>query len=347
MDTIQKISHQLVLLWLQSRKQLVEDIASQLEALIHEPVLQELNTEKYFTDGAPNPQIVQTIRWKSVYIFSDPNGDKDGNWPESSINDIYMYTRALSKIAKDFGAQTVNVFYTTFPYARDDKYDDLWNSTSHKRKANLANLAVSDTIHDGNRYCVTLDLHNPATFNRSDWTRFVNLGTWRAFEEIVAKEWLSKKDAVLSWCDEWSLKKIRKTAQDLSMKHIITLKEKDYSQDQEVEDIIVLWDVAGKDVILYDDILDTGGTFCKTIEKIHEKGPNKIIWFVTHLLLNNDAQSKLDALYHAWKLQKLYTTNTVHKNNLPSYIEIIDVSTLFANTIMSIENNQSIDYNNG
>jgi ribose-phosphate pyrophosphokinase len=256
-----------------------------------------------------------------------------------------MYTRALTKIAKDFGAETVNVLYTSFPYARDDKYDDLWNSTTHKRKANLANLAVSDIIHDGNRYCITLDLHNPATFNRSDWTRFVNLGTWRAFEEILQREWLVKSNVVLSWCDEWSLKKIRKTAQDLSMKHVITLKEKDYSQDQEVEDIIVLGDVAWKDVILYDDILDTGGTFCKTIEKIHEKNPRTIVWFVSHLLLNNDAQSKLDALYASWKLHKLYVTNTVLKKDLPSYIEIIDTSSLFANTIVSIENNQSIDYN--
>jgi len=36
-----------------------------------------------------------------------------------------MYARAITKTAKDFGAKTTNQIFTTFPYARDDKYDDV------------------------------------------------------------------------------------------------------------------------------------------------------------------------------------------------------------------------------
>jgi phosphoribosylpyrophosphate synthetase len=109
-----------------------------------------------------------------------------------------MTTRALTKTIKDFGAETVSILYTSFPYARDDKYDDIGNSTSPKRKANLANLAVSDAIQDGNNYCITLDLHNPATFNQRGSTKFVNLPIGWLFEEILQKEKLSKTNTILS-----------------------------------------------------------------------------------------------------------------------------------------------------
>jgi len=59
---------------------------------------------------------------------------------------------------------------------------------------------VEDAINDGNAYCITLDLHNPATFNRSKSTNFVNLGIGWIFEEIMKD--IEKEDITISGCDE-------------------------------------------------------------------------------------------------------------------------------------------------
>jgi hypothetical protein len=61
-------------------------------------------------------------------------------------------------------------------------------------------MIVKDTINDGNAYCITLDLHNPATFNRSESTSFINLGIGWIFEEIMKD--IKNEDITISGCDE-------------------------------------------------------------------------------------------------------------------------------------------------
>ncbi len=63
---------------------------------------------------------------------------------------------------------------------------------------------------------------------------------------------------------------------------VITLKEKDYNQAQQVDVIKVYGEIEGKDVVLYDDLLDTGGTLVKTIEAVAAKKPRSINVLISH-----------------------------------------------------------------
>lgn len=347
MPGIDSVTRPIILIWTDDRSELIIAIKEKLSLLLKNEVQAECNPQKYFTDGAPDMKIEESIRGKHVYVITDPNSnDANGAGIVSSINDRYMYARALSKTAKDFWAKTINQIFTTFPYARDDKNDDVGNNKHTKRKPNLANLAVQDIINDNNDYCITLDLHNPATFNRSAPTKFVNLSIGWLFQEIIDQEKIEKENMIISWCDEWSLKKIRAVAKWFDVPIVITLKEKDYDQAQQVDVIKVYGDIENKDVVLYDDLLDTGGTLVKTIEAVAAKKPRSINVLISHWLFNGDALDKLDKAYKKWLFNKLFITNTVKRKNLPDYIQVIDTSTIFARTIESIVTEEGINYNN-
>jgi len=339
------IPRPIIIIGTDDRKELIVAIQQKLSLVLLNEVQIELNPQKYFTDKSPNLEIKESIRWKHVYIITDPHSnDANAAGHVSSINDRYMYAKALTKTAMDFGAKTVNQIFPAFPYARDDKYDDIGNSAHTTRKPNLANQVVEEVINDGNDYCITLDLHNPATFNRSKTTHFVNLGIGWMFKQII--EDVGKENMVFSGCDEWSLKKIRAIAKDFEVPVLVTLKQKDYSQSQQVDVINVYGDVEGKSVILYDDMIDTWWTLVKTIETMAAKNPTSINVLVTHGLFHGDALHKLDKAHKKWLFNKLYITDTIKRKNLPEFIQNIDTSTIFARTIESIVRESGINFNN-
>lgn len=347
MWSINNSTRPIILIGTDDRRDLIEAMQKKLSIALLNEVQAEYNPQKYFTDGAPNMKLLESLRGKHVYVITDPNSNEaNGEGIVSRLNDRYMYARAISKTAKDFGAKTINQIFTTFPYARDDKNDDVGNNKHTTRKPNLANLAVQDIINDNNNYCITLDLHNPATFNRSTPTNFINLSIGWLFQEIIEQEKIARENMLISWCDEWSLKKIRAVAKWFDVPIVITLKEKDYNQAQQVDVIKVYGEIEGKDVVLYDDLLDTGGTLVKTIEAVAAKKPRSINVLISHWLFNGEAMDKLDIAHKKWLFNKLFITNTVKRKNLPDYIQVIDTSTIFARTIESIVTEEGINYNN-
>ena len=72
----------------------------------------------------------------------------------------------------------------------------------------------------------------------------------------------------MSGTDAGGKKKIEAISKDLHINHITTLKERDYTMDQKVERVAVYGDCEDKDVILHDDMIDTGGTMIQSIREI-------------------------------------------------------------------------------
>ncbi len=179
------------------------------------------------------------------------------------------------RIAQVFGAKTTNVLFPAFPYARDDKLDNMGTKEHMKRKPNAASMIVQDCVTQNINHVITHDIHNLATISvphMIGWkTKFISTAYWRMIEEVIKKAWIIQENTVLSGTDEWALRKIVAVCKDLKLNNLTTLKAKDYSQAQAVEDIQVYGECTDKDVILYDDILDTGGTLLTCLRKIHKK----------------------------------------------------------------------------
>lgn len=303
---------------------------------------------EYFSDWSPRLLLSESVRGNSVVILSDlfsHTNTKTGSSP--SINDKYISTRALIKTVKDFWADIITVILPCFPYARDDKYDHNWCSDTKKRKPNLANLAVNDMINDNVSHVITVDLHNDATFNRTTNTKFINLSPGWLFKKIIHDMQLDSSNTLLSWTDAGSKKKIEAISKDLQINHITTLKERDYSQDQKISQVSVYWDCYGKNIILYDDMIDTWWTMIECIKAIKAKWAKSIHVIASHGMFHWDSITQFNSLYNEGTIQSLSITDSITHSNLPDWINVIELSTLYTNTLLSLFNNKDIHYNAG
>ncbi|KAJ1955460.1 ribose phosphate diphosphokinase subunit prs4, partial [Dispira parvispora] len=100
-------------------------------------------------------------------------------------------------------------------------------------------------------------------------------------------------------------------------------------------------DVRGKVAIIIDDIADTFGTMGLAAEVLQQHGATKIYGIVTHGLLSGPAMDIL----HQSPLCRLATTNTVPqdcKQSLSDKVDVIDVSSIFAEAIRRTHNGESV-----
>jgi ribose-phosphate pyrophosphokinase len=100
-------------------------------------------------------------------------------------------------------------------------------------------------------------------------------------------------------------------------------------------------EIEGKDIVLMDDMVDTGGTLCKAADMMMERGANSVRAMCTHGILSGKAYENIEKS----KLTELIVTDTVPlKQNSPK-IKVISVSDLFAKVISSVHNYESISSN--
>jgi ribose-phosphate pyrophosphokinase len=80
-------------------------------------------------------------------------------------------------------------------------------------------------------------------------------------------------------------------------------------------------DVKGMDVIIFDDIISTGGTVKAAASLLHDAGASKIVAACTHPLLVGDAEAKL---------RQAGVSDVIGTNTVPSKVSKVDVSEVIA-----------------
>ncbi len=281
--------------------------------------------------------LTKSVRWKHVYLFSDPSGDyesKDLSVRKNDLDRKLMHDLLLLNSIRDNGARTVNLVQSCVPYARQDK------TTPEKRQSASIDVIgwwiAGITERDG--YCITMDIHNPASKSAFKWTNFINLYTGWFVEECMRDVWLTKDNTVLSGADQWWDKTIQAISKQFKLNNITVIKKRDYSIMNSVEEINIYGDVEWKDVFIHDDMLDTWGTMETLIRKMLKKKPKSINVGVTHWMLNGKAIERLTRIREEsnWIVQNIYITDSINKENLPDFIKVIETKNILANTITGI-----------
>lgn len=106
----------------------------------------------------------------------------------------------------------------------------------------------------------------------------------------------------------------------------------------QVAEMTVIGDVVGKDVVLVDDIIDTGGTLCKAAEMMLEHGAKTVRACITHPLLSGNAHDNI----RNSRLTELVTTDTIPLKEANDKITVLSVAPLFADVIRKAHNYESI-----
>jgi ribose-phosphate pyrophosphokinase len=227
--------------------------------------------------------------------------------------------------AKRSSAKRVTAVIPYFGYGRQDRKDQPRVSITAKMIANLITVAGADRV-------ITLDLHAAQIQGFFD-IPFDHLYASPIFTNLL-KEKL--ENFVVASADMGGVKLARSYAKRLGANIVVIDKRRPEQNKAEVMNII--GDVKGKNVLIVDDLIDTGGTFVSTIEALKNNGAQEIYGAVTHALLSGEAVSKIENS----SLKVLYVTDSIPVKDNCSKIEVRTASELLAESIIRSYHNESI-----
>ena len=274
-----------------------------------------------FADGEVFVQVGESVRNKDVYIIQ-PTGrpSSNENWME-----LYCIIDALKRAS----AKRITAVIPYYGYSRQDRKNEPRVPITAKLVANLL-------TESGVGRVLSLDLHAAQIQGFFD-IPVDHMQSKNIFLEKIRKD-LDISNSIIVSPDIGGIGRARLIAKALKLDIAIIDKRRDRANECEVMNII--GDVKGKDAIIIDDIIDTGGTLIKSINALKQSGMRKIFVFITHAVCSGDVYERINAS----EIEKLYITDSfkVINERLGNKIEVISVAPAIADAIRHIHTEMSI-----
>jgi len=281
-----------------------------------------INTNiKRFADGEIYIEINENIRGNSVFVIQSTSNPANDN-----IMELLLCIDALRRSS----AKNITAVIPYFGYARQDRKVAPRTSISAKVVSNLITNAGANRI-------VTVDLHAGQIQGFFD-IPVDNLFTTPLFARYIKKKFKNKNLVCVS-PDVGGVQRTRGLATKIKADLAIIDKRRPEPGKSQVMNII--GEVKGKNCIIVDDIIDSGGTIVNAVEALKKAGAIDVYVFITHAVLSGEAAQKIKKS----KIKKLIITDTIDnsfkiKNN--SKIEVISIAPLMAEAINRISNSTSV-----
>ncbi|MGE5498432.1 MAG: ribose-phosphate diphosphokinase [Syntrophothermus sp.] len=272
---------------------------------------------KRFSDGEIWVKYKENIRGRDVFIIQSTAP------PAENLMELLIMIDA----AKRASAKRITAVIPYFGYARQDRKDQPRVAITAKLVANLITTAGADRV-------ITMDLHAAQIQGFFD-IPFDHLYSSPIFSGVFNS--MSENLAVVS-PDVGGIKIARSYARRLNAGLVVIDKRRPKPNIAEVMNII--GDVKDKNVLIVDDLIDTGGTFVSAVEALKNKGANEIYGAVTHPLLSSDAVERIEKS----SISKLYISDTLYfdESRGTSKIFVRTASDIFAEAIRRTYINESI-----
>src|SRR6478736_576152 len=241
-------------------------------------------TSKRFADGELFVKIDENVRGRDVYIIQPTNP------PAENLIELLL----LMDAAKRASAARVTAVIPYFGYARQDRKDQPRVAISAKLMANMVSMAGADRV-------LAIDFH------QHQLQGFFDLPVDHLYAAPVFVSHYRQKqlhDPVVVAPDVGSAKMARGFAKRLNASLAIIDKRRPSANVAEV--VNVVGDVAGKDCLIPDDMIDTAGTISEAAAALKRLGARRVFAFATHALLSGPAIERL----RASPIEEVTVTNT-------------------------------------
>lgn len=276
---------------------------------------------KKFADSEIFVEINENVRGEDIFIIQSTSNPANHNLMELLIT-IDAIKRASAK--------RITAVIPYYGYARQDRKTASRTPISAKLVANLITTAGADRV-------LTLDLHAGQIQGFFD-IPVDNLYAAPVFSRDI-KENFDTKNLVVVSPDVGGLVRARLIAKKLDSDLAIVDKRRPAPGVSEVMNII--GEVNGKDCVIIDDMVDSGGTLCNAAEAILQKGAKSVSAYITHGVLSGEACKRIANS----KLQKLVITNSIEptKETLEvQNIKVINIANLMGEAIRSVSFEKSV-----
>ncbi len=270
-----------------------------------------------FSDGEIGVEFEESIRGQFVFLVQSTFA------PADNLMELLLMIDA----AKRASAYKVIAVIPYYGYARQDRKDKPRVAIGSKLVANMLMAAGADRV-------VTMELHAPQIQGYFD-IPVDHLDSSAIFIPYI--EGLNLTNLTFAAPDVGSANRIREVATYFECDMVIC--DKHRKRANEIASMVLIGDVADRDVVLIDDIVDTGGTLAKSAALIKEKGARSVRAFCTHPVLSGKAYENISNSV----LEELVVCDTIPVKPGCDKIRVVSTAELFAIAIRNALENKSIN----
>ncbi len=274
-----------------------------------------------FPDGESFVQIEESIRGTDVFVVQPTCPPTNHN-----LMELLVMVDAIRRAS----ASRITAVMPFYGYARQDRKDKPRVPITSKLVANLLTAAGVDRV-------LTMDLH------AAQIQGFFEIPVDHLYSVPVLIKHLKNtyvkdmKNLVVVSPDIGGVKNAKSYANILGTELAIVAKQR--ISATEVNAHAVIGDVQGKDVLMVDDMTESGGTLCAAAEVLKQHGAARIFAAVSHGVLNEKARTRLASS----PIERLLTSDSVPMA-YGEQVDTVSIAPLLAQAIYNIHNNASVTH---
>jgi ribose-phosphate pyrophosphokinase len=295
-----------------ANRPLAEEVATELNSVLCKATIRR------FADGEIFVKIDENVRGRDVYIIQPTNP------PAENLIELLL----LMDAARRASAARITSVIPYFGYARQDRKDQPRVAISAKLMANIISGAGADRV-------LAMDFH------QHQLQGFFDLPVDHLYAApVFTSHYRQKglKNLVIVASDVGGAKMARGFAKRLDAS--LAIIDKRRTAANVAEAVNVVGDVEGKDCIIPDDMIDTGGTMAEAAHALKRLGAQDIYLCATHALLSGPAVERLSQA----PIKEVAVSNTIHLPPEKQFdkLKVLSIAGLLAKAIGYTHSDQSV-----
>ena len=282
----------------------------------------------YFRNKEIKMHVPENVRQKDVYFIHDSSKNPQDWWVDLLLIKDLLFSSS---------AKSVSFVLPDLLYSRQDRKDKPHVPISARALANSISLDLKRII--------TIDLH--AAQIQGFYPPNIPVDNLYSFPEAIKylrKNYLNNLENLVVVSPDVGganrakafLKRLEKAQlnDSIKQKYSFALINKTRSAPGQISEMELIGEVFGKNVLIVDDIIDSGGTLCSAADLLKEKKAENLFCYGTHGMFTKGTQEICD------KFNIVMTSNTHYLND--DKVKVIDVSSIFAEAIYRAQMGLSI-----
>jgi ribose-phosphate pyrophosphokinase len=271
-----------------------------------------------FSDGEIQVKITNSVRGSDCYVIQPTC---------APVNENIMELLVIADALKRASARRITAVIPYYGYARQDRKAEPRVPITSKLVANLITASGIDRV-------LTVDLH------ARQIQGFFDIPVDHLYARPVLFQYfkdLNLDNPIVVSPDAGGVERARGFAKLLNADLAIVDKRRPRPNEAAIMNII--GDVKGRNAIILDDMIDTGGTLTKVADAIKNAGAIKVYAAASHGVLSGQAIEKIQKS----SLEEVVITNSItHDTELPK-IKVLSIASLLAEAITKIYNDESLN----